>query len=390
MKVLLINQFFWPDTAPTGQLLADLGTHLAQNGHEVTVICGSATYAGEGTGGSAPPVTIVRLRAAPFTRGIAGRSMSYATFLAGCMWKIMTLPAPDVVVTLTTPPLLPLLGTVLKASCAPCRHYIWEMDVFPDTLVSARAMSSGSLSFRLLGKLADFARNRSDGILALGECMRERLAARGVPRARIHVVQNWADSRLIRTEPHEPQTPLRLLYSGNLGRCHDIETLTAAIMRYRDNGNVRFIFAGGGANRGRVESMCNAGGLQNVTFLPYAGRADMSRHLGRSHIGLVTQSNQSLGTVVPSKTYAFMAAGRAILYIGPREATPARLIREFDCGWQIDCGDSARLISLLAHLETAADEVCQRGLAARRAFEDHFDVPRGVSRVSRILEQSAA
>jgi hypothetical protein len=40
-RVLLINQFFWPDTAATAQLLADLAEDLAEDGWQVTALAGS-------------------------------------------------------------------------------------------------------------------------------------------------------------------------------------------------------------------------------------------------------------------------------------------------------------------------------------------------------------
>src|ERR1019366_2243801 len=64
---------------------------------------------------------------------------------------------------------------------------------------------------------------------------------------------------------------------------------------------------------------------------------------------------KTLGSVVPSKTYGLMAAGRPILFIGPRHATPARIIAGFHCGWQVDPGDSEDVVALLERL--AADPI---------------------------------
>ena len=39
MQVLAINQFFWPDTAATGELLADVARQIDPDIHTVTVLC---------------------------------------------------------------------------------------------------------------------------------------------------------------------------------------------------------------------------------------------------------------------------------------------------------------------------------------------------------------
>jgi glycosyltransferase involved in cell wall biosynthesis len=80
-----------------------------------------------------------------------------------------------------------------------------------------------------------------------------------------------------------------------------------------------------------------------------------------------------------------MAAGRPILYIGPREATPARIIERFRCGWQVDPGDSAALIALLEHLAGNPGLTHEAGARGREAFLQHYDLPIGVARICSIL-----
>ena len=102
-------------------------------------------------------------------------------------------------------------------------------------------------------------------------------------------------------------------------------------------------------------------------------------------IGLVTQRDQCCGSVVPSKVYGLMAAGRPILFIGPAAATPARIIQQFGCGWHIACGEVAALTALLLHLAGHRDEVQAAGARGRQALLDHFDLPLGTARIASIL-----
>jgi hypothetical protein len=44
MKILLLNQVFYPDVVATAQHLSDLADALAQRGHEVTVVCARRGY----------------------------------------------------------------------------------------------------------------------------------------------------------------------------------------------------------------------------------------------------------------------------------------------------------------------------------------------------------
>ncbi len=377
MHFLLINQFFPPDPAPTGQLLAHVAQALAERGHRVTVICGRASYARAAGAAPGPAVRVHRVRCARFGRGRAARLLSYASFYAGALGHTLSGARADVVLTLTTPPLLGLAGTLARTFRG-AAHFIWEMDLYPDIAVALGTFRAGSLADRLVGLLADFSRRRAEGTIVLGSCMRDRLKARGIPPDKILVAENWVDPALVAPQPF-PGGPLSVLYSGNLGLAHDIDTVADAIGRL-DPARFRFVFAGGGPRREPLQARC-----PQARFLPYQSQADLASHLGGCHIGLVTQNPETCGTLVPSKVYAYMAAGRPFVFIGPPESTPARIAARHGCGWRIAPGDAHSLVELLQRLQAQPDRVRLAGARARAAFSGSNDRETGVARILHIL-----
>ena len=381
MNLLFINQFFWPDTAATGQLLTDLARAVAPADGLVTVLCGRPDY-GAVDETPAPPVVILQCGPARFSRGKVRRVISYASFVGGAAWNVLWAPRPDVVVTLTTPPLVSLLGTALKM-WRRSRHYIWEMDVYPDIATDLGVFRKGGATDRIVGLVADWSRKRADGIIALGEDMKERLVARGISAEKIHVCENWADGEQIRPEAM-PAGPLKIHYSGNFGMAHDLETICDAIQELRGDDRFRFSFAGGGARLKKLNIFA-LDPANHVAVGEYCSRNELGASLGAAHLGLVTQLPPTAGSVVPSKTYGIMAAGRPLLYIGPKNATPARIIDRFRCGWQVDPGDVRGLVSLLDRLASQREELQAVGRRARAAFEEHYDRPAGVARIRVVL-----
>ena len=382
MRLLAINQFFWPDTAATGQFLADVMSAVDPKVHSVTVFCGAPDY-GAIDATCPPRVNIVRLGGEVFSRITRRRIVSYASFFAAAAVQSFQEPKPALVLTLTTPPLISLLGTLLK-SLRGSRHFIWEMDVYPDIAVDLNVLKHRSFVTRLIGTLADFSRKRADGIIVLGHDMKDRLIARGIPHEKIRVAENWADGHEIVPAPF-PEGPLVVHYSGTFGLAHDEHTIAEAMRQLRADERFRFVFAGGGARRQRFEEFCRAEQIDHVEFEPYTTRSDLPRNLSKGHIGLVTQKPDTVGSVVPSKLYGIMAAGRPVLYIGPAHATPAHVIQQFKCGWRIDPGDAAGLVRLLTFLEENRHLLKSAGARARHAFEQHYDKAIGVERVLSIL-----
>ncbi|CAN5559672.1 glycosyltransferase family 4 protein [soil metagenome] len=384
MRILLLNQFFWPDSSATSQLLTDLARHLVSEGHDVEVVCANGSYAVTDAG-QGPAVKVNRVKALPFGRGKIGRVLSYLSFYLLALIRCFAVKKPDLVVTLTTPPLLSLLGTLLQF-IRRSRHFIWEMDVYPNVAVSLEYFKARGLADHVTGALADFSRRRSNGIIALGECMKDLLISRGIDASKIYVADNWADGRAItpRVRSFDAEA-LVLLYSGNLGLAHDLDTVTGAISNLRDDKRFRFEFVGNGGRRKDLEAFCSTQGLNTVFLRSYAQRAKLGDSLGAGDIGLVTQIDSCCGAVVPSKVYGLLAAGRPVLFIGPRQATPARIIEQYGCGWQVDCGDVEGLTKLLLRLIENREEIAIAAALARETLLDNYDLPIGVARISKIL-----
>lgn len=385
MRMLFINQFFWPDSSATSQQLTDLVVRLAARGEEIEVLCGDSGGYAAAAGAEAPRARVHRVKAAPFTRGKFGRIFSYLSFYATAFVRGLTLQRPDVVVSMTTPPLISVLGTCIQRFRG-SKHFIWEQDVYPDIAVDLEHLRRGSLLHRITGALADWSRRHADRVIVLGECMRDRLISRGVPAEKIVVAEHWANSANIVPMPRPGNADeLVLLYSGNLGLAHDLDTILGTIRELRADARFRFLFVGTGGRRKDLTAFCEANDVHSVEMRPFVARDKLSEGLAAGDIGLVTQQQSACGSVVPSKVYGILAAERPLLFIGPASATPARIIRRHQCGWHFEVGDVAGVSSLLQHLANHRQEVTEAGKRARQALLSFYDLPQSVDRLGDIL-----
>lgn len=385
MHILLLNQFFWPDTVATSQILTEVARSIGEK-QDVTVICGSGRSQAFADANPKPRVTISRIRSSGFGYSGASRVASYITYIAGVLCRGSLLHRPDCLVTLTTPPILPVVGGIF-ARVRRTRHIIWEMDLYPDIATDIGYFKKGCFVERFSGAILDWSRRRADVIITLGEEMKARLVARGVPAHKICVVENWACGLEI-VPMKFPEGPLSIHYSGNLGLAHETETIAAVIERLANHPSFTFLFAGGGPRRPQLERHCRERSITNVHFRPYCANSQLSRSLAEGHLGLVTQIPETLGSIVPSKIYGIMAAGRPLLYIGPDGSTPARHIKRFNCGWRVQPGNVDGLVRLLFQLDANRHLLYEAGDRGRLAFEEHFDRPIGVARIAAIVLNS--
>jgi colanic acid biosynthesis glycosyl transferase WcaI len=387
MRLIIVNQFFYPDHSATSQLMTDLAESLVEQGFQVTAIAGRGRY----NGGKKLPrredyrgVQIERAWATCFgKRSLAGRIADYISYYLGATWKLIWVPRHDVVMALTTPPLIGLVS-LLIARLRRMRAVMLVQDVYPDIAVALGALRADSTVTSFLDRLNRLALNKSDRIVVLSECMRDRLASRLDPAAasRIDVIHNWADGKVIApaltgenpfTLEHELSGRFVLLFSGNLGLVNEFKTVLEAARILRSRPEIVFVFVGEGAQAESIRHFCRHNELDNVRFLPYQPRELLRYSLSAGDASLVTLKEGLAGLSVPSKAYGVMAAGRPILFVGDRGCELARIIEENGCGAVVSSGENERLAAIIEEWSAERATPAALGGAARSLFERRFD-----------------
>ena len=389
LRLLILNQFFYPDHSATSQLMTELAESLTERGVSVTALAGRGRYNG---GGAQLPsrsthrgVRIERAWATGFgKRSTVARLSDYLTFYLGAAWKLFTLPRHDLVMALTTPPLIGLLA-LLACRLRRMKMVALVQDVYPDVGVALGTFRQEGAFTRLLDALNRFVLGRADRVIALGECMREVLAAkmRDGGEGRMDVIHNWADGDSLAplpdgepnpfTKEHGLEDKFVVLFSGNFGRVNDFDTPLAAARLLANRTDVTFLFVGDGAKGGDIAEFVRLHSLTNVRLLPYQPRERLRYSLAAGHAHLVTLAPGLAGLSVPSKTYGILAAGRPILFIGDPASDVARLVSEHGCGHALATGDAEGLTRAIRELADDPARTARMGRDARSLFLRRFE-----------------
>lgn len=400
MRIALLNQFYPPDVAPTGQALQDLARALAARGHEVTVVCSRGSYGGQAAPGPEQPadgVVVHRLgRASPARTGMAGKVTDYAAFAARLALASRDLHRPDVIVALATPPYLGWLASLVPGWRGVARVE-WVMDVYPEVLAAHGLLRRGGLPYRALERLARRQYHGAAAVIALGPFMARALETRvGDPR-RLTWVPLWGEPPTAPAPPEAAAAVRRsrgwterdmiLLYSGNMGRAHRLSEFLEAAGRLGPGGP-RWAFLGGGFRRAEVEAFVRDRPRTRVELLPYQPRERLRASLSAADVHLASLSAPWQGLVAPSKVQAAFAVGRPVVFLGPRENEGAAWVEESGGGWMVAEGD---VEGLLAAVDEARDPVerSRRGEAGLAFARARFDPARNTERIARIVEEAA-
>lgn len=155
-------------------------------------------------------------------------------------------------------------------------------------------------------------------------------------------------------------------YSGNLGRVHELEPILEVAAATRSVPEMVFVFIGDGAQRPSLEAQVRARGLANVRFLPHQPRSDLAASLGAADVHLVTLRSGCEALVFPSKLYGIAAAGRPVLFIGPRGCELAHQVEAHAMGRAFDRNEVADIAATLRRWLHEPDllAACARGAVA--------------------------
>ena len=392
-SLLFVNQHYWPDVASTGQHLTDLAEYLANDGFNVEVLCASGKYltgrldveeGREVNNG----VRIRRVKTTSFGRGSnIGRIADYASFYMQVLGRLLFGRKFDLVVVLTTPPLLGFacatVGMLRRQ-----RFAIWSMDLDPDAEEALGMLKSGSVLTRLLHNMNGFGYRKADLIVDLGPVMKQRLLNKHVAADRLKTIPVWNKADEVFPVGRE-ENPLRaelgladkfvVMYSGNAGLAHRFEEVFEVMHRLNGHPDIFFLFVGAGPRRPEIEAFIKENNIQNARYLDYFSRDKLAYSLSIGDVHLLTLRNDMGGIAAPGKLYGIMAAGRPVVVVGPRRSEPALTTIEEQVGVVVDTTTSVgteaadRLEVELLSLFGNASERERLGAHARRAFLASFE-----------------
>jgi len=295
----------------------------------------------------------------------------------------------DVCVSLTTPPFLSLLGRLLRRR-RKTRLVLWTMDLYPEIAVTFGVLRAQGRLHRLLAALARRVYRSADAIVSLGEVMAQRLRAAGAPGRAIHVVHNWVPREAVNETPPSEEDRVTLLYSGNLGLGHELETILYAAAKLpeaeRSRLGVRFI--GYGKLRPRLEALTEELGLTCVEFAPPCPLGELSESLSQGDVHLISQRPGTEGLLVPSKLYGILAAGRPALYVGSDQTEVAEILRDALAGRIVPAGDVSAAAKALRDFIRDADLRRDMGRRARTYYQAHFGRDRSTARLVDVIEST--
>jgi lipopolysaccharide/colanic/teichoic acid biosynthesis glycosyltransferase/glycosyltransferase involved in cell wall biosynthesis len=313
-----------------------------------------------------------------------GRFANYLSYFFSACYAGLRVPRPDIVVSLTDPPIIGLAALV-TARRAGAKFVFLCQDVFPEVASLLEDFHSPTVN-RALQWVNRFLIRKADRVIALGETMRDRLVeGKGADPNKISVIHNWADCSAIVPGPkknpfslsHGLSDTFVVMHSGNVGLSQNLESLIQAAERLREHSNLVVVVVGEGVKKPALEAEAQFKGLSNVRFLPYQSKDRLTESFASADLFTISLKRGLAGYIVPSKLYGILAAGRPYVAAVDSDSEVAAITNQFDCGLMAEPGNPEDLAEKIETIYNDRDLARRLGENARRAGLQ-FDRPKQV------------
>lgn len=388
MKVLVVTQYFWPETFRITEVIQ----LLREAGCDVTVLTGQPNYP-EGViqrGYSAASLrtqireglTIHRVPLVPRGRGSAlGLVLNYLSFIASAAlfgpWLLRG-QRFDAILVYAPSPILQAIPAIWLAWLKHAKLVTWVQDLWPASL-SATGFVRDPKILRAVSAVVRWIYRKNDLLLVQSQAFVEPVVRMA---DRTPVVYHPNPGELAFSAactdcpcPLQLEPGFNIVFAGNLGTVQALGTVLAAAHLLRDEKDVRFTLVGSGSQGEWLQQEVHRLGLDNVRIPGRFPPSDMPGILSQASALLVSLvRDPTMSQTVPSKVQAYLAAGRPI--IAALDGEGARVVMEAGAGVACPAEDAKALADAVLQLRNAAPEDRQRMAQCGLSYYEHHFEPK--------------
>lgn len=397
MRILMLTQYFPPETGAAQVRLFEVAKAIRNQGHQIEVVTAFPNY----PNGVIPPeyqgkfymreeldgIPVFRTWIYPVQRGkFWKRLLNYFSFVFSALYGVLKAGKADYVFV-ESPPLFIGFTTLFTKWVKGAKIIFNVSDLWPESAVSLELVTNKQL-IAMAESLERTMYKSSWKISTQTEGIIDSLKSRGIPEEKMVFLPNGVDPDLF--TPHEPDAELVeklklqgkyvILYAGTMGYAHGLEVaLQAAELLEKSEPDIVFLFVGDGSEKPRLVEMAREKQLSNVRWVDFQPITEMHRYYSLSSLNLSTLRRYKLSEGVrPSKVFPGLASAKPIIYVGEGEG--ARIVEESGGGVVIPPEEPELLVQAILNLKKDPESCQAMGAKGREFVIKHYSWKAIVSR----------
>lgn len=411
-RILVVSQFFAPESAAPAARFHDLGKRWVAEGRQVTVLTGLPNFpSGQVHAGyrdmwfgreTLDGIEVLRSWLFTSTQGGALRKgMGYLSWAASASGRaawaaLIARLRPDVVIATLPPPTVGV-PALLAAGLARAPLVVDLRDIWPEAVVASGKLRNPLVNHSLEALARSLYRS-ARAVVVVSEGKQRRMAELGVPADKLATIPNGIDlgvaenlqpvDALWQSWGVEP-ADLKILYAGIHNPPQGLDVLLDAARLLRDQrgdlwSRLRVVLVGSGAVKEQLRQRAAREGLDRVVFAPEQPRAVIPSLLASAHCSVVPLKKRKDTHTVPSKIFESLGAGRPL--VASLEGEAAEIARASGGALVTPPEDGAALAAALAQLLDDPAAAAAMGVAGKRYVAAHYSRDRLARRFLDVLD----
>jgi glycosyltransferase involved in cell wall biosynthesis len=385
MRILILSQNYDPEPVPKA---SELAQELQLRGHDVSVVTGFPNY----PSGKLYPgyklaflqqsvmdgIEVTRTYVYPYHGDSAlGRILNYTSFMLSAPFSLLKKRHFDVIYVWHPPLTIGFAAWIISVLTR--TPFVYDVqDIWPESVVIAGFVKN-PIFIKLLSMLEKFVYKRAKKIFVVTNGARQNLIGKGVPQNKVSVMPHWTDEEIFGSADKDEVKKVRkeygfedrfvVMFAGNLGKVQGLDTIISAADILRGKKEILITFVGEGSDEHRLKDLVKTQELEDhVLFIERQPIEKILTFLVAADVLLVHLKSSPLADfVIPSKTTAYLAAGKPIIMATGGAA--ADLVQEIGAGEIIDSDDPEILADTIRDLShTDPSKLIEMGQKGRNYF----------------------
>lgn len=385
IKVIFVSEFFYPYKTSTHKILTELAEDFVEYGLEIDVLTTKNAYREKKQilkkYEKYKGINIKRVLASEGNRDSkVWRIINYITFTCSIFLNLLFKKEYDKVLFVSNPPLVPYVGYLINKLRG--KKYIYLVhDIYPDVAENLGVIKKKSLISKTMNYINNKIYKSSEIIIALGKDMKKVIIDKGIDKDKIRIITNWADSNITYEkkvsknfyEKHGMSNKFNIVYTGNISKVHDIDTILNVARVLKENKEIKFTFVGDGNRKNYIEKLKQKESLDNIQLKDYMFGEEYNNLLNCADIFISTLQEGVEGLGVPSKTYTYMSVSKPIIAIMSNDSEIGSMVNENNLGKQFsskEVNDIAKYIIDIKDNKEIYNFICNN---VRNKFKEEFE-----------------
>ena len=303
----------------------------------------------------------------------------------------------DAILLVSNPPLVgPWVWLLTHFRRVP--YAVLVYDIHPDVLIGLGALREQGVAACIWRAINRRVYRRAQAVITIGHRMAAVIQKQvGEDWPKVAVVPPWVDVNVIHPVPRDRNPhahsyvradALVVLYSGNFGASHDIDSILEAARQLQEDPDIFFLLIGGGEKYPEAASFAERHGLSNLRVLPWQPEERVPFTLPLGDIALVALDEGMEDYMVPSKTFSYLAAGSAIVAITNEPSELTEILDQAPVGLRVPPRQPDTLASAIRTLAADKPRLAAMRAQARQLAERRYSREAGVAAFAQVLEEA--